>query len=259
MFVIRSANAAELENYALKNGRVYYFNNRDVRIRNTAVLTNVEPDRPITIIVEGGDIYVDSNIDTGNAIGLIALESRTDTSQATGGGHIYVRDNVTDMINVSIFADGPMFRYTTDVCFFWDNDGTGTPSLRAPNYVTSAGWCSSGYGTYKEPISSNPNQFYLLGNAATLNCIGCSAGAEPIRGDNKKLGAPTPENYAVARLYDFNYFSYYREDLLYPDTYSGAQSTAVQASTTIPATEKNFPVYFEYAPAPSDLLGFRVF
>ncbi|MFC1811019.1 hypothetical protein ACFLZH_05950 [Patescibacteria group bacterium] len=254
--VVRSANATELANYALKDGRVYYFNNRDVRIRNLNVLTNIEPDRPITIIVEGGDIYVDSNIDTGNAIGLIALESRTDSSQATGGGHIYVRDNVTDMINVSIFADGPMFRYDSSVCFYWGNDGTGEPSLRAPNYVTSAGWCSSP-GTSGEPISSFPNQFYLLGNAATLNCIGCSIGAQPIRGDNKKLGAPTPENYAVARLYDLNYFSYYREDLLNPGTYPGNESTAVQAHPTI--SNKNFPVYFEYAPAPNDLLGFRTF
>jgi len=256
--VINSGNAAEIATYALKDGRVYYFNNRDIRIRNLNPLTAVEPDRPITIIVEGGDIYVDSNIDTGNAFGLIALESRTDTSDATGGGHIYVRENVTDMVDVSIFSDGPMFRYTNNVCFYWGADSTGAAVPRAPNFVNSAGWCSSA-GSYEEPVAALPNQFYLRGNVASLNCIGCSAGLDPTRGDGKLLGGPSAENYANARLYDFNYFSYYREDPLNPGTFPGAESVTVQADASIPAAEKNFPVYFEYSPAPSDLLGFRTF
>lgn len=256
--VVNSGSAAELANHALNDGRVYYFKNRDLRIRNLSVLTTVQPDRPITLIVEGGDIYVDSNIDTGNAFGLIALESRTDSNEETKGGHIYVRDNVTDMVDVSIFSDGPMFRYTNNVCFYWGVDGSGSDALRAPNFVNSAGWCSSA-GSYEEPVSALPNQFYLRGNVASLNCIGCSAGLAPTRGDGKLIGGPSAENYANARLYDFNYFSYYREDPLSPGTFPGAESVTVQASATIPAAKKNLPVYFEYSPAPSDLLGFRTF
>lgn len=247
-----------LADYALQNGRAYYFKDQDVYLDSTDPLTSVVGDRPITLVVEGGDIYVNTNIDTGKAFGLIALGSRTDTSEATGGGHIYVHSDVTDMVDVSIFSDGPMFRYTDGVCYYWGPDGSGNDSLRAPNFVNSAGWCSSA-GTYKEPVSSLPNQFYLRGNVASLNCVGCSAGLAPTRGDGKLLGGPSAENYSAARLYDFNYFSYYREDPLSPGTFPGAESYTVQASTTILPAKKNMPVYFEYSPAPSDLLGFRTF
>jgi hypothetical protein len=162
------------------------------------------------------------------------------------------------MVDVSIFSDGPMFRYTDGICYYWGPDGSGNDSLRAPNFVNSAGWCSSA-GSYKEPVSALPNQFYLRGNVASLNCIGCSAGLAPTRGDGKLLGGPSAENYSDARLYDFNYFSYYREDPLSPGTFPGAESYTVQASGIIPPAKKNMPVYFEYSPAPSDLLGFRVY
>ena len=251
-------NATVLDDYALQNGRVYYFKNYDLHLESTDPLTSVMPDRPITLIVEGGDIYIDTNIDTDEAFGLISLESRTDDSEATGGGHIYVRDDVTDMVEVSIFSDGPMYRYTDEVCFYWGNDSTGTPALRAPNFV-EAGWCSSASGNYREPVAALPNQFYLRGNVASLNCIGCSAGLEPTRGDGKLLGGPSAKNYANARLYDFNYFSYYREDPMSPGTFPGNESYTVQASPIIDPAKKNLPVYFEYSPAPSDLLGFRTY
>jgi hypothetical protein len=247
-----------LDDYALKDGRVYYFKNYDLHLESTDPLTSVVGDRPITLIVEGGDIYVDTNIDTGEAFGLISLESRTDDSEATGGGHIYVRDDVTDMVEVSIFSDGPMYRYTDNVCFYWGIDSTGSEALRAPNFV-EAGWCSTGSGSYQEPVAALPNQFYLRGNVASLNCIGCSAGLEPTRGDGKLLGGASAKNYANARLYDFNYFSYYREDPMSPGTFPGDESYTVQASASIDAAKKNLPVYFEYSPAPSDLLGFRAF
>jgi hypothetical protein len=248
----------ELDNYALQGGRAYYFKDHNVYLDSTDPLTSVVSDRPITLVVEGGDIYVNTNIDTGKAFGLIALSSRTDDSEATGGGHIYVHGDVTDMVDVSIFSDGPMFRYTDGICYYWGPDGSGNDSLRAPNFVNSAGWCSSA-GSYKEPVSALPNQFYLRGNVASLNCIGCSAGLAPTRGDGKLLGGPSAENYSDARLYDFNYFSYYREDPLSPGTFPGAESYTVQASGIIPPAKKNMPVYFEYSPAPSDLLGFRVY
>jgi len=239
-----ATSLSALEPHMLKNGRVYYFEDTDVELESIEQLKGHSNNEPISIILRGGDLYIDGNInDSGNEVpvGLIVLESSTDSAEDTKGGHIYVNSLVTDMVEVSIFADGPMFRYVPGICY------NTTDGLREPNFVDSSYGCG-----YEEPVSSLNNQFYLRGNVATMNCIGCSVSSEPTRGDGTKIaGGATPKNFSIARLYDFHYFTYFR---LHPETgdRSGALSTMVPASATA-----NRPVYFEYSPAPSKMFGFR--
>ncbi|MFC1599886.1 hypothetical protein ACFL3T_02555 [Patescibacteria group bacterium] len=242
----------ELANHSLKKGRIYFFEDTDVHLESMALLPDYAPstDSPISIILRGGDLYVDGNINEfgdPTPIGLIVLESNTDTNEATKGGHIYVKNNVTDMVEVSIFADGPMYRYVDGICF------NSTDGLREPNFVDGSYGCDTP-GDYKEPISSIPNTFYLKGNIATSNCLGCSVSAAPTRGDGTIIpGGTTAKNFAIARLYDFNYFSYFR---LHPETSAPMGAFATNVPASAPA---NRPVYIEYSPAPSDMFGLRSF
>ena len=240
-----------------KDGRLYYFSNQDVTINDVTPLINAAPEnKPITIVVKGGDLYLAGNIDADRDFGFIVFESDDDTNQATKGGRIYIHSDVTDLVNVHIFSDGPIFRYTDNVCYYWGTYGptNNLVGLREPNFV-EAGRCSSA-GTFEEPTSVLVNQFYLKGNIASFNCLGCSTDLAPSRGDGQALGGPTALNFAIARLYDFNYFSYFRVHPI-TGTDSGTRSNNVTGNPTI--SDKDKGVYFEYSPAPSDLLGFRNF
>ncbi len=240
---------------SFKNNRLYYFEDQDLTVESLHPLIAAAGGDPITLVVKGGDIYIRNNLDYPNQeIGLIAFESddAVDGAFTTKGGRIYVHSSVTDMVNVHIFADGPVFRYTNNVCYYWGNYGPGNSltGLREPNFV-EAGRCSDA-GTFEEPVTALANQFYLKGNIASFNCLGCSKNIQPSRGDGLIIGGPSALNYAIARLYDFNYFSYYREDPLNPGSYSGVAANNLDATQTK-------AVYFEYSPAPTDLLGFRNF
>ncbi|MBD3156331.1 hypothetical protein GF369_00735 [Candidatus Peregrinibacteria bacterium] len=242
-----------------KDNRLYYFENQDVTIENLGNLIADADGKPITIILKGGDLYIRSNMDySDQELGFIVFESDEDTDQATKGGRIYIHADVTDMVNVHMFSDGPVFRYNNDVCYY---TGTYGPSnnltgLREPNFVDTSRPCSTA-GSFQEPTSALSNQFYLKGNMASFNCLGCSTDLDPSRGDGKALGGPSARNFAIARLYDLNYFSYFREDPLNPGSFSGNRSTNVDTHPNI--TNKDKAVYFEYSAAPTDLLGFRNF
>jgi hypothetical protein len=96
--------------------------------------------------------------------------------------------------------------------------------------------------------------FYLKGNIATMNCLGCSVSASPTRGDGTLIsGGATAKNFAIARLYDFNYFSYFR---LHPISGDAMGSLAINVPASAPV---NRPVYVEYSPAPSNMFGFSSF
>lgn len=248
------ATPESLYKNSFKNGQFYYFENQDVTVQSLDPLIAEAGGNPITITVKGGDLYIRNNIDyPEQEVGFIVFESDDDPDQATKGGRMYVHSSITDMVNVHIFTDGPIFRYTDSVCYFTGTYGptNNLTGLREPNFV-EAGRCP---GTFEEPVTALSNQFYLKGNIASFNCLGCSKDIQPSRGDGLIIGGPSAVNYAIARLYDFNYFSYYREDPLNPGSFSGDASNNLDPAT---ATQTN-AVYFEYSPAPTDLLGFRNF
>ncbi|MBA4336448.1 hypothetical protein C0416_01565 [bacterium] len=257
-------NPIDLHKNTFKDNRLYYFENQDVTIEDINVLTAAASGKPVTVVVNGGDLYIENNVDiSGQEFGFIVFESDTavDGHASTKGGRIYVHSRVTDMVNVHIFADGPVFRYTDGICYFWGNYGPSSElvGLREPNFIKSDRCSVGSVGIFKEPLSALANQFYLKGNIASFNCLGCSTDTAPSRGDGLLLGGPSALNFAIARLYDLNYFSYYRQhpitkaDSGYPSTNVAELKDAGKIDN-----EEN-AVYFEYSPAPTDLLGFRNF
>jgi len=265
--VTPGCSPADLKENTFKGNRFYYFENQDVTIEDINVLTDTADGKPITVVVKGGDLYIKNNIDMANQeFGFIVFESDdvVDSPSTTKGGRIYIHSSVTDLVNVHMFADGPVFRYADGVCYYWDHyktsDGKPLTGLREPNFVSTKRCSTGSAGLFKEPLSALPNQFYLKGNIASFNCLGCSTDIAPSRGDGLDLGGPSASNFAIARLYDFNYFGYFRENLLKPGNFSGERSnnvTELFAAGKVDNGDK--AVYFEYSPAPTDLLGFRNF
>ncbi len=232
----------------LAGGRAFYFNNADVYIDKpglewAATEANKEP---FTIIVEGGDIFITENVDIGIPVGFIALADFNATDELDRGGRMYVHANVTDMVDTHVYLDGPMFRYTDNICFFsGEYDIVGIYGLREPNFV-KAGRCDGAAAGYKNPLATLINQFYFKGTVASQNCIGCAALTELYRGDGQLIGTPNALLYSIARLYDFNYFGYFRLDI--DGVESGDRSDSLDGS-------QNGPVYFEYSAKP-ELPGF---
>lgn len=244
--VTKLAEGAELAQLA--GGKAFYFNNGDVYVDNAGLewAAGIASKEPFTIIVEGGDIFITENVDIGIPVGFIALADFNAKDELDSGGRMYIHTDVTDMFDTHVYLDGPMFRYADDICYFWDEYDVGDIfGLREPNFV-QAGRCSGGSAGYKNPISTLINQFYFKGTVASQNCIGCAALTELYRGDGQLIGTPTPLLYAIARLYDFNYFGYFRVDIDGVD--SGARSTHLDAT-------QNGPVYFDYSAQPK-LPGF---
>jgi len=215
---------------------------------------------PITFIVEGGDIFVKPNInapsplgpDPGVPVALIALENPdTDAAdQLRIGGRIYAHSSVTDWIHTFIFADGPVYRYHTGICYFTDKYDSGLVGKREPNFVQSGRCDTADPGSYVNAQMVLKNQFSFLGTWSSQNTIGGSANpSKLIRGDNLPLKSSTATSLAIAMLYDLNYFTYYTE-IPPGGTFSGAASLSLTAAETGPA-------YFKYEPVPEKLLGFN--
>ncbi|MBI5152659.1 putative metal-binding motif-containing protein [Candidatus Peregrinibacteria bacterium] len=85
-------------NFDSDQQQIFYYEN-SITIAPTGDLTKKQ-----TIIVEGGDIYIDTNI-TGEQIGLIALKN-----EFGSGGKIYIKNTVTN-IKAQIFADDGVYSY----------------------------------------------------------------------------------------------------------------------------------------------------
>lgn len=243
------------------DGYIYYYKDTDVYISDLSWLSGIG--HPVTLVVEG-DVYIETNINSpaglgtapGVDFGIVAFERESYTNEGDRGGRVYIKSNVTDMVNVYIYADHAMFRYTDDICYFINSYGTGLYGQKEPNFVRF-GRCSGAAGTFKEPITNLVNQFYFKGTIASENCIGCATKTELYRGDGKLLGSPTPENFAIARLYDLNYFGYFRRK---PDgNLSGARSESmkiIEIARGMGLDGMLGPIYFDYAAPPADMAGF---
>lgn len=219
-------------------GQAYYVKGKDVKLD----LNLFNPAEPITFIIDGGNLFLDSNvIDKTSAIGFIILKNLN-----TGeGGMTYIHSDVTDLVNVYFYSDGSVFRYTDGICYLSGSynglDYSSEPNFVLPNAALPAGLSCPG-GSYMDPIAILTNQIYINGSAIWQNTLGGSIlndDGEVVRGDGKSLGGATPINFALAQLYDINYLA----------RYDGTGT----ASSSISETG---PIYFDYSPIPSNLPGF---
>jgi hypothetical protein len=160
-----------------QNQDIYYLTNgsRDIlelsesNSSNTLTVTGQK-----TIVTEGINIYIRSNLSYGNATSSLALVA---LKNANGeGGKIYIHPSVTN-ISAFIYADGAVLGY----------DGT-----------TELGQTTS--------ISILKNQLYIYGSVMAANTIGGSAAATPICPAYYASTACTRE---VAQKFDLNYLRRY--------------------------------------------------
>jgi hypothetical protein len=154
---------------SLMSGRLLYAEN-DIYISGGA-----DPFTDATLVVLGGDVYLEENItgDGDGKLGIIVLESDG------VGGDVYVNPDVTD-IYANMFLDGSLF---SSGAFGWASDTVRTEGLM--------------------------NQLYLKGSLMSRNTIGGSSYRDD---DNEfpKGDGSTTEEYVEAVEYDLNMIRQYR-------------------------------------------------
>lgn len=148
------------------------------------------PNNNITIIAEGCDVYIDSDIvmPAKFELGVIALED-VSVNTPRRGGNVYICADVTDISGLHIVADGGMLSYAdcgNKATAINQNDGL-------PVFPKGA----------REMLK---NQFTITGSIISNNTYGGSLLTPPILGDGTRL-LKAEESYK-ARIYDINFMRY---------------------------------------------------
>lgn len=141
---------------------------------------------PKTLVVIGGDVFINSDIVDGR-MGIIAFK------KDGVGGNAYIRNDVTDL-NANIFLDGSLF------------SSTGT----APVGQVYPSWDSD-----EERLEALMHQLYLRGSLVSLNTVNGSIATGVLGGvdaiEYYTLGdGTTTETYDIAREYDLNLLRQFR-------------------------------------------------
>lgn len=103
-----------------------------------------------TIVVEGGDLYVSTNVrgDDRDALGLVVFEDLEGV-----GGNIYISNSVTDLVRVNMYADGSVRSY----------DATSFASLSAD---------PTPWTDFPTRSAALTNQLYIGGSVVSANTLG---------------------------------------------------------------------------------------
>lgn len=135
---------------------------------------------PVTVVVEGGDIYIDENLWGDTPIGLISLDD------GSGGGHIYIDKNVTN-VKAVMYADHFVTSYDTDDGV----DADGQPVFSTTTRADALG-----------------NQLYVVGSIVSPenNADSVDTDSDSLYSDGE-MGTASAEN-----------FNWMREFKLYPGT-----------------------------------------
>ena len=155
-----------------------------------------------TLIVEGGNVFIDENLVSVDQFGIIALRDA-----AGEGGNVYIHPDVVS-IKAIIFADGVLTTYDGDIDNISVNlNGKDYPVpdpdlMTCPDNVTPA--------TVEEVLH---NQLQIIGAVTSKNSIGGSDKPLPIIGTGERLTAAAKDR-VVAKFYDFNSLRYYRLDFV---------------------------------------------
>lgn len=185
-----------------------------------------------TFVVEGGNIFIDGNIDVEEArIGLIALKKCK--NNICTGGNIYIAPDVTDLY-VNMFADGSIFSYDGNR---GNIDNKGVPKI-------SDGQRTSFF---------SGNQLLIKGSISSQNTVGGSVGDKGVYvlGD----GTPTSKQ-AEAVPYDLNHLRYQKLE----KTGGGSYAPVInKRAKGLPDTvSQNESIYVIYQAPASDLPGFQI-
>lgn len=189
----------------------------------------------LTLIVDGGDVFLDGNIEVANSrVGIIVLRRCEKNRIRCEGGNIYVAPQVTD-VYANIFADGSLFSY----------DGK-TANIDA---LTGVPKISDGQRT---GLFSG-TQLLIKGSLSSQNTVGGSVGEKGVYllGD----GTPTTKQ-AEAVPYDLNHLRYVEQER----TGGGNFAPVIRnkAKGLPGGVNKDEAVYVIYQAPPNDLPGFKV-
>lgn len=207
-------------------------------------------DKDQTIIVEG-NLIINCNITPINSVfskpgvnqlGVIVLEDRKSRSYPSRGGNVYIHPDVTDLINVNLYADGLVTRYDPSV----DSDPL---SAVSPN---------TGEPQRNQDCADLlPNQFYWLGSISGRLTIGGSE-KDPVVFGGGRRGVNNPATILEreqAQLYDINFLSCFQYEV---------PGTKGPNGWPLPSGENSFfiqgvfssPTIIKFNPASSKLPGF---
>jgi len=226
------------------------------KLRDRAAINSKGVPQPITVFIEGGNLYLEENIEPNPGgptpdVAFIVFKDKVGE-----GGNAFVRDNVQSLVGVHMYLDGSLHRYHDDICFYSDvyqGAGLGIDIQGfEPNFIEPNRCSDGGDPGFREPFTTINHQFYFLGSLISNNCINCSVKADPHIGTGQLIEA-TPYGRSIARLYDLSYLSYFT---LLAGTPTGLRNTYVEnhVPPLLPAN-LDFPVYFEYK-APNNVLGY---
>lgn len=235
---------------SLLGGSLLYFTGGDV-ILPEEVTSGYDQK---TIVVEGGDIYIQGDLDGSNAVGLVAFQNYFQV-----GGNIYILPNVKELHKVTMYADGSVM--STDQ--FPPTGAGGNPTWL---YISSR-------------QAALKTQLYISGSLITKNTIGGVRGVGDFSDGYLPTGLPAQTTFEAAK-YDLNHLREFQvcwymvdANTLEPIDFDNDGSTIVNGepdpddlvdcpgytrspaldTTGVPLGNNNEPVRIEYIPPPSSL------
>jgi len=207
-----------------KDGDVIYLKSSNESTITLNLSGNL-PDKAVTLIVEGGNLSIKSNLEysgsTEASFGVIVLEN-----DSGDGGDVLVYPDVKN-ISAVVYAEGSLFSTNT-----------------------TGGYQMSDF-SFPDRSTTLQNQLYWQGLIATLNTIGGSV-RHPF---DCPTGITPCTEQDTARIYDLNYFRTFHKDLLDASNYraSGLLSSDLQSYNAAfvvkydSRIQRNPPPLFEFA------------
>jgi subtilase family serine protease len=119
-----------------------------------------------TIVVEGGDVFLDTNLSGYNTLGIVVLKDSNGE-----GGNLYIHGDVTTLEKLNVYVDGSVLSYVGDtdeeIEDYLDQDGYDGRSNELMNWdeIGSLSWMESRYVVLG-------NQLYWSGSLISSNTIG---------------------------------------------------------------------------------------
>lgn len=158
-----------------------------------------------TVIVEGGNIFIDDDLGDDEQIGLVAMKDASGV-----GGNIYIHPDVT-RVNAVIFADGLLTSYDGDRGNIEATAANGNTYPVPQVNVDGKLKCKDDLGADKIVLVDEVfhNQLYIKGSITSKNTIGGSDKLVPIIGTGEELSTVVMDRM-IAKFYDLNFLRYYR-------------------------------------------------